>query len=474
MSDTRSGHRDSGVTATRQHDGSKALVVNLRDRMAAVDEDDYNIWPSFGYRKNPYGTEELRPDDEGDALLVGREAEVRALMRQWFSSTQIATIEGPVGVGKTSLAGVAAYRAMKQRLERRGPLVVPLIRTVQFEADTESLTQRIFMEVGQTLLHHEQTLRNCGHAVPDLNAIRTWINAPVVRGGSVGAGGLSAGRTTAVNSTTGFSQSGFQEHIRHILTETFPSDQDGSLVGIIDNLELLQTASAARDCLNNIRDSVLQLPGVRWVLVGATGIVKTAISIPRLSGKVASPIKLEPIDSATIEELVQRRLDYYTIRADATPPVSPEEFKRLYNISGKNLRDTLKHAQDYSMWLADRRDAGLADPSDPLAAWISKQVDFEATRTALTAAADELFQTLVENGGAVPASVLADDPSTYAQKVRYRVRILEQVNLAETIGSDEDLRVKTVRLTALGWFFQYQRSQPPQQQALDLGGGGGE
>lgn len=270
--------------------------------MAAVD--DHNIWPSFGYRKNPYGTEELKPDDEGDALLVGRDPQVKALMRQWFSSTQIATIEGPVGVGKTSLAGVAAYRSMKDRLERRASLVVPLIRTIQFEANTEALTQKVFLEIGQTLLRHEQTLRNCGHNVPDLSSIRTWINAPVVRGGSVGAGGFSAGKTTSVNSTAGFSQSGFQEHIRHVLAETFPNDQDGSLIGIIDNLELLQTAAAARDCLNNIRDSVLQLPGVRWVLVGATGIVKTAVSVPRLSGKVANPIKLEPIDSGTIEELV--------------------------------------------------------------------------------------------------------------------------------------------------------------------------
>lgn len=77
--------------------------------------DVHNIWPSFGYRKNPYGTEELRPDDEGDARLVGRDTQVKALMRPWFSSTQIATIEGPVGVGKTSLAGVAAYRSMKDR-----------------------------------------------------------------------------------------------------------------------------------------------------------------------------------------------------------------------------------------------------------------------------------------------------------------------------------------------------------------------
>jgi hypothetical protein len=430
---------------------------------------EHNIWPTFGYRKNPYGTDELKPDEEGDALLVGRDDQVKVLMRQWFSSTQIATIEGPVGVGKTSLAGVAAYRAMRARIEKRSQLVVPLNRTIQFEPDTDALTQKIFFEIGQTLLRHEQTLRNCGHDLPDLNTIRTWINAPLVGGGSVGAAGFSVGKTTSANTGQGFSQSGFQEHIRHVLAEAFPSDQEGSLVGIIDNLELLQTASAAKDCLNNIRDSVLQLPGVRWVLVGATGIVKTAVSVPRLSGKVANPIKLVPIDSAIIEDLVKTRLQYYKLSEDASPPVSPEQFKRLYNISGRNLRDTLGHAQNISIWLAERREAGLPDPDDPIATWISEQVDFAATQAALTTAAEELFNTLVEQGGSVPAAVLADDPSTYPQKVRYRVRILEDLNLVESIGSDEDLRFKTVRLTALGWFFHYQRSQPPPQQELDLG-----
>lgn len=426
-----------------------------------IDVDDFNIWPTFGYRKNPYGTEELRPDDEGAALLVGRDPQVRKLMRQWFSSTQIATIEGPVGVGKTSLAGVAAYRALQDSIAKGSDLIVPFNRTIQFEADTIVLTQNVYFEIGQTLLRHEQTLRNCGHKLPNLNDLRAWINSPVIKGASAGISGLAVGKTASANTTDGFTQSGFQEHIRYILSETFPSNGYGSLVGIIDNLELLQTASAAKDCLNNIRDSVLQLPGVRWVLVGATGIVKTAVSVPRLSGKVAAPIQLAPIESQIIRDLIVQRLKYYATSPTATPPVPPEQFERLYTVSGKNLRDTFKHAQDLSLWLADRRDEGLSDPADPLNDWIRDQADFEAIQTALTAAAKELFQTLVTNGGSVAASVLADDPTTYAQKVRYRVRILENLNLAETIGSDEDLRIKTVRLTALGWFFHYQQSELP-------------
>ncbi|WP_145964774.1 ATP-binding protein [Rhodococcus rhodochrous] len=421
--------------------------------------DDLNIWPSFGFRKNPYGTEELRPDDEGSTLLVGRDTEVRRLQRLWYSSTQIATLEGPIGVGKTSLAGVAAFRAMQSRINARSELIVPLNKTIQFDADTNALTRRIFFEIGQALLRHESTLRNCGHKVPDLNDLRSWINTPIFKGGSAGFTPVTIGKTTpSPNSTSGFSESGFEEHITYILESTFPSDQSGSLVGVIDNLELLRTAGAARDCLNVLRDTVLRLPGMRWVLVGATGIVKTAVRMPRLSGKVADPIQVAPVADEHVEELIKRRLSHYQTGDNSQPPVNPQQFHNLYSISGKNLRDTFKHAQDISLWLADIHEEGRSAPANPVEAWIRDQADYDYISNEMTSAARELFDQLVESDGTIPIAVLSDDPDTYPQKVRYRVQILERLNLAESVGTDDDLRFKIVRLTALGWFTHYVRS----------------
>ncbi len=418
-----------------------------------------NIWPTFGFKKNPYGTEELRPDAEGDLLLVGRDSEVLKLHRRWYSSTQIATLEGPVGVGKTSLAGVAAFRAMKERIEAGSELIVPLNKTIQFESDTQSLTRKILFEIAQAILRHETTLRNCGHSLPDLNDLRSWVNNPIFKGGSVGIAPVSVGKATpAPNSTSGFSESGFEEHLMYVLNECFPDDQSGSLIGVVDNLELLRTAGAARECLDQLRDTVFKLPGIRWVLVGATGIVKTAVSVPRLSGKVASPIQLKPVADDFLLPLIERRIQHYRSRDDANPPVTPEQFQLLYAIAGKNLRDTFKHAQDISLWLTELADDGAPTPSNAVDAWIEEQADYDNIATQMTAAAQEVFYELVKNGGAVPAAQLADDPSTYAQKVRYRVRILEQLNLAETVGTEDNLRFKIVRLTALGWFTHHVRS----------------
>jgi hypothetical protein len=52
-------------------------------------------------------------------------------------------------------------------------------------------------------------------------------------------------------------------------------------------MELLSTSKDARRRLEEMRDSVLNIPGVHWVLCGANGIVRSAVGSPRLTGRIA-------------------------------------------------------------------------------------------------------------------------------------------------------------------------------------------
>lgn len=70
-----------------------------------------NDWLSeFGFKKNPYDTMALAPSEEGNQLLVGRDDEVNFLTQQLISSSMIPLLYGENGVGKSSIANVAAYR----------------------------------------------------------------------------------------------------------------------------------------------------------------------------------------------------------------------------------------------------------------------------------------------------------------------------------------------------------------------------
>jgi hypothetical protein len=68
------------------------------------------VWHHFGFRHSPYTTEPMPLTEEGDQLLVGREAEIARLESRILSGGNHPTLEGDNGVGRTSLLGVAYYR----------------------------------------------------------------------------------------------------------------------------------------------------------------------------------------------------------------------------------------------------------------------------------------------------------------------------------------------------------------------------
>ena len=73
-----------------------------------------SVWSEFGFSENPYSARPIRPTPADAEMLVGREKELLRLMQYLKSSSTHPTIEGPNGVGKTSLVAVAGYRLTEQ------------------------------------------------------------------------------------------------------------------------------------------------------------------------------------------------------------------------------------------------------------------------------------------------------------------------------------------------------------------------
>ena len=67
----------------------------------------------------------LPPDETGEKLLVGRDAELTQLVSRLQDSTKIPIVEGLNGIGKTSLVNVAAHRLYQTHLAGRGALFIP-------------------------------------------------------------------------------------------------------------------------------------------------------------------------------------------------------------------------------------------------------------------------------------------------------------------------------------------------------------
>lgn len=430
-----------------------------------------NLWRNLGFRENLYATPPLKGTAEGSQLLVGRDREVRKLLTHLSSFDTHPTLEGDNGVGKTSLVSVALYRASLEYAERRTTqLIIPLPRPFQLGANN-NFEQEVVFSLTKALIDNNELLEKSGRRVRGVKDLESWISNPMIRqksgGISTPVGGFTAGVGASANTTSGFAEAGLRNHIETVLREIFPDPSTGGFAAVIDNLELLDTSQEAKRLIEEARDTVLNFPGVRWILCGARGIVRSAAGSPRLTGVIADPIRVDPIKDSEVVEVIRRRIEVYRLHPAAQSPIEPEGFDHLYRVSHKNLRNTLKHAQDFTMWLEENDELEVASEArlELLHIWIAEQADrYEQDTRNVTKRGWTFFDDLVASGGTCSPSDFASFGFNSIPAMRPYVKQLEDANLMHSTVDESDSRRRTIGLTSNGWLVNYKRSgyqEPP-------------
>jgi DNA-binding MarR family transcriptional regulator len=427
-------------------------------------------WSDLGFRGSPYQTTPIPGTAEGERLLVGRDAELEHLGTLLESSARHITVEGANGIGKTSLVAVAGYRARRAFMEgTTRQLLIPLDTTFQltsnqvaeFEAD-------LYRRIARAFIDFADALRDAGRPVPDTKDVQIWLDAPLLRGGGAGGSFLGMGgnfsRSAAANSA-GFAEAGLPHSIREWLSQAFPSRESGAFICVIDNLELIDTSQIARQTLESLRDTVFALPGLRWVLCGARGIIRSAASSTRLQGVLTEPIELEPVSDDLAMEVLVRRIDALAVRKNAIAPVGAEAFAWVYRIVGSNLRNALKFSEDFAL-----RPGGHLIKGSERERRVELQAWMEATAkkhlddaTSIKPRSWTVFDRLVERGGLTSPSEYDSFGFASTESMRPHVRSLEEAQLVASTVDESDQRRKTISLTPKGWLVNYARSgfKPP-------------
>jgi hypothetical protein len=434
------------------------------------------VWADFGFVGNPYSVEPIPPSAEGDQLLVGRSAEISALENRIVASGTHPTLEGDNGVGKTSLISVVCYRLRTDTEQGRiSKVFLPVHdghdESFQLQPDDspDLFIRRVYLRIASTIIAEHSFLKKLGRRVPDIREVDEWLNSPTVKGWGAGLSVLGSGgqisRTRSLNSS-GFSETGLLTTVDRWLRHLFPSPQTGGFVCVIDNLELLETTQRARTVLEALRDPLLSRRGLRWILCGARGIVRTSAASPRLEGRLAEPMEIEPISDRYVEAAVDKRINQYAHSENAKAPVGPQSFRHLYDVLNRNLRQAFKYAEDFSFWLYQQKESA-ADPSsyDPLfQVWLTTRADMHNDQTDLGKRAWDVFDQLAERGGWCSPSDFRSFGFNSAQVMRPHIKALESENLVTTSLNDEnDKRRKTIFMTARGWLVRYARCgyKPP-------------
>lgn len=430
-----------------------------------------SFWVEFGFSSSPYATKPIPASAQGDELLVGRNKEIAQLISRLEATTRHPTIEGPVGVGKTSLVSVASFR-MKQAFKKGKASfnsLIPLDEPIELspQMTVESFQNEIFYRVADGFKLYRNELEATGRRVPKQGDIEQWIHRPVfgtrVAGFNTPLAGLSIGGGRSPSSSPAYSAFGFPKAMKSLLESCFPSPGHGGFVIVVDNLELMRTSQNVRSVLDLMRDNVLSQPGLRWILCGARGVVRSAASTERLADSLVQPIEVKPISDELMSEVISRRIEACRLphANRLIIPVDPEGFWYLYDVFNRNLRTALAFAEDFSFWLhsqygslAKGQDMGLME------SWLAEMGG------AFRSEADEwlgprewpTFDAMVRHEGTCrPANDYGNFGFKSAGAMRASIRALRDANLLTYEADEINKSRKIASLTARGWLVAYVR-----------------
>lgn len=428
------------------------------------------VYENWGFHANPFTTSPLEATEQGEKLLVGRSTELTSLMLRLENGPKIPTVEGGIGAGKTSLVNIAAYKLMRAYATQQSKvLFLPCRRAFQLASrdSAEDLTNNVIREVAQTLIEKAEEFQMLGHELKDHRALNKWLNSPTftsVQGGlQVLVAGISGGKSTSQNTGEGFDRSGFRKLVCDWLEEIFPNRQ-GGVVCIIDNMELLQESSDAKQAIEFLRDELLTVHGLKWVLCGANGIIQSVVASPRLDGVLFSPLAVGGIPEDLIAEVYRSRVDAFeNFTGSGKLPITVAAFEVLYEALNRNLRSLLSKADDYCLHIAD---LGMFPDSDDekdsqFFKWFDREAEnaAKAVESQLRPRAWQIFDAAIKFGGQFSPSDYEAFGCASPMALRPQVKDLEDAGLLESARDENDQRRRSITITSKGFMVNYHRQK---------------
>jgi predicted AAA+ superfamily ATPase len=115
------------------------------------------MWNTFGFSKNLYDTHPVKGDPQGERLLVGREKELLQIKNRISNINSVVTVEGPNGVGKTSLILVAGYQLERETLNRGKRSFILQPNPMQFTAEESAseFKRKVYAQIASHFIQNE-------------------------------------------------------------------------------------------------------------------------------------------------------------------------------------------------------------------------------------------------------------------------------------------------------------------------------
>lgn len=423
-----------------------------------------SFYKNWNFTDNPFSAMPLKGDSVGSQLLIGRDDQLKAVLFRLKSGGAAVCLDGPVGVGKTSLANVAAYRAELEYFSdfNKSALLIPCRTTFQIskEETPENFRFRILTEVAQTLIQKAPALK-LGIRMDGAASLSTWLNQPLLTQLEAQIAGFGIGGGSQTNDTQGFLASGFVKTVTQWLESIFPDDQTGGVICVIDNLELLETSSVARKTIESLRDTLFTIKGLRWILCGAHGIIHSVVASQRLVGHLGQPLSIPPLQLQQAQAVFDARIKTFKdhTKGNQYLPLLNDDFHKLYMIVNKNLRQTLAYADEYCLRVAEVGQIPNTNPekTQRFNFWLKDRAETirDAVKAQVPPRAMKLFYDVMKMNGEFSPGDYPSLGFNSLPAMRPHVKLLEEVGLVDAEKDDVDQRRKSITVTGKGWLLNW-------------------
>lgn len=329
-----------------------------------------NLWHMLNLESSPFFQDRLALKSDPAhpiELFVGRSHEAALLLRTIEGSDgSRQAIPGAVGRGKTTLAQYVKSELAKSRyVAAEEPVSIG-------SADTPSdLLIRILSSVYQTVLANGDSMT--AEREP-MKVARQLLRAFRIKEGSVSIGlpgGASIGGGISNSFVTGPAALAVlaPDLLRQIAQVAKEHLGAKGIIIHLNNLENLSEVDAERAAriVRDLRDTVLMVPGIHYLLVGTDDAVRSIIqSQPQLRSVFHVLPPLAPLSNDEILELLERR--YAHLRRDPNRPVHPPATKdavlEVYSLFRGDLRGTFAALEQAAVRLIGVAGESPTDPMD--------------------------------------------------------------------------------------------------------------
>lgn len=331
------------------------------------------VWAPYGLSNNPFFTGPLvsRPGiDRGIHLFRGPDRDDdadRLLQRIRNSDNSVRLIEGPVGIGKTTLANRVKYKVGAAASVAVYP---DSIQIHPSETTPEKMAAEMLYGVLVAVRSHPDLETEAEEEVQDEAGGRVVDSLVRAKDRSVGLSKILEAtwtRTTILREAGQRPFGDWLDALRNVRDIASSHGVDRILLHV-NNLDKATRTDADRvgDLFGQARD-LLQIPGYHFVLCsGAAFRQKALANRPGVTDILGAPLRPSPLSPDDVEAIIQARYEDLEIPSRSfEAPIEPEEVARLFRLFDGDLRTVFEAlGQTFMEEVGPRTDPAPLDADD--------------------------------------------------------------------------------------------------------------